>query len=64
MERVWRRLKGGLIHCQWYRTRADAEPAITKYIKIFWNRQRRHSRLGYLSPALFAEKISRWQLAA
>jgi len=35
-----------------------------KYIKIFWNHQRRHSRLGYLSPALFAEKISRWQLAA
>lgn len=42
----------------WSPTRANAEAAITEYIEIFYNRQRRHSRLGYISPARFAEKIN------
>lgn len=29
---------------------------ITEYIEIFYNRQRRHSKLGYLAPAVFALK--------
>ena len=57
-------LKNELIHHQKYATRADAESAITEYIEIFYNRQRRHSRLGYLSPASFAEKFSTQPLAA
>ena len=28
----------------------------TEYIEIFYNRQRRHSKLGYLAPAVFAQK--------
>ena len=36
----------------------------SEYIEIFYNRQRRHSRLGYLSPALFAENFSKQPLAA
>jgi transposase InsO family protein len=35
-----------------------------EYIEIFYNRQRRHSRLGYVSPAQFAENISKTTLAA
>lgn len=31
------------------------------YIEIFYNRQRRHSRLGYLAPAVFAQKYSEQQ---
>jgi transposase InsO family protein len=56
MESFWGSLKNA--------TRADAESAITENIEIFYNRQRRHSRLGYLSPALFAEEFSRQKLAA
>ncbi|MGQ5525674.1 IS3 family transposase, partial [Chitinimonas sp. PSY-7] len=36
-----------------------AEASIREYIEIFYNRQRRHSRLGNLAPAVFAEKFSR-----
>ena len=64
MESFWGSLKNELIHHQRYATRADAEAAITEYIEIFYNRQRRHSRLGYVSPASFAEEFIRQQLAA
>ena len=64
MENFWGSLKNELIHYQKYATRADAESAITEYIEIFYNRQRGHSCLGYLSPALFAEKFSTQPLAA
>ncbi len=33
-------------------------------IEIFYNRQRRHSRLGYETPAVFAHKFNRQQAAA
>jgi len=32
---------------------------ITEYIEIFYNRQRRQSRLGYRSPAAFAQQFYR-----
>jgi len=64
MESFWGSLKNELIYHQRYATRADAESAITEYIEIFYNRQRRHSRLGYLSPALFAENFRKQPLAA
>jgi len=36
-----------------YETRADARQSIFEYIEMFYNRQRRHSALGYRSPVLF-----------
>ena len=45
-------------------TRAEAEASIREYIEIFYNRQRRHSRLGYLAPAVFAQNYSLLQAAA
>jgi transposase InsO family protein len=47
-----------------YATRANAEAAIQEYIEIFYNRRRRRSRLGYISPALFAEKFKQEAQAA
>jgi len=35
-----------------------------EYIEVFYNRQRRHSRLGNRSPAAFAQQGVRQQLAA
>lgn len=64
MESFWGSLKNELIHHQRYATRADARAAIQEYIESFYNRQRRHSRLGNLPPAIFAEKFSRRQQAA
>jgi transposase InsO family protein len=36
-----------------YDTRAEARQSIFDYIEIFYNRQRRHSALGYRSPISF-----------
>jgi putative transposase len=64
MESFWGSLKNEMIHHQRYATRANAESAIKEYIEIFYNRQRRHSRLGYVSPASFAENFRKEALAA
>jgi transposase InsO family protein len=49
-------LKVELIHGKTYDTRQEAKTAIIEYIEVFYNRQRRHSYLGYLSPADFEKK--------
>jgi putative transposase len=54
MESFWGSLKNELVHHCRYATRAEAEASIREYIEIFYNRQRRHSRLGYLAPAVFS----------
>ena len=36
-----------------FRTRQEAKTAIFDWIEGWYNRERRHSRLGYLSPAAF-----------
>ncbi len=46
-------LKVELIHESLFRTRAAASAAIFEYIEAFYNRVRRHSFLGYLSPQEF-----------
>lgn len=42
--------KKELIHDADFATRAEARAAIFEYIEVFYNVQRRHSSLGYLSP--------------
>ena len=39
-----------LLNRKKWRTRLDLANAIFDYIEIFYNRQRRHSQLGYLCP--------------
>jgi transposase InsO family protein len=50
MESFFATLKGELVDHQQYRTRAEARTDIFSYIAGFYNRHRRHSSLGYLSP--------------
>ncbi len=64
MESFWGTLKNELVHHQRYATREQAQRAITEYIEIFYNRQRRHLRLGNLSPAALAQQWARQQPAA
>jgi len=64
MESFWGTLKTELIHQQHYSTRQQAQQEIIEYIEIFYNRQRRHSRLGYLSPAAYAQQYYRTQHSA
>jgi transposase InsO family protein len=58
MESFWGSLKNELVHHCCYATRIEAETSIREYIEIFYNRQRRHSRLGYLSPAVFSQNFN------
>jgi putative transposase len=44
-------LKKELVHRQSWPSRRDLSSAVFEYIEAFYNRQRRHSTLGYLSPA-------------
>ena len=56
MESFWGTLKQELTHHRRYKTRQEAIQDITEYIEIFYNRQRRQARLGYLSPAVYEQK--------
>jgi putative transposase len=63
MESFWGTLKQELVHHRHYTTRQEAMRDITEYIEIFYNRQRRQERLGFLSPAAYARKYYDGQLA-
>jgi transposase InsO family protein len=43
-------IKKELVHRQAWPSRRDLSSAVFDYIEAFYNRQRRHSTLGYLSP--------------
>jgi putative transposase len=64
MESFWGTLKQELVHHRHYRTRQEAIQDITEYIEVFYNRQRRQARLGFLSPVVYAQKFYAGQLAA
>ena len=53
MESFWGTLKTELVYRQKYTTRKHARRSIFEYIEVFYNRQRRHSSLGYVSPEAF-----------
>jgi putative transposase len=36
-----------------FRTHAEARAAVFEWIEVFYNRQRRHSALGYVAPAVY-----------
>jgi putative transposase len=46
-------LKQELIYRCDFSTREIARKEVFEYIEVWYNRQRRHSALGYLSPAEF-----------
>lgn len=50
MESFFGSLKTELVHHCHYLTQAEAKTSIFEYIELFYNRLRRHSALGFLSP--------------
>ena len=48
--------KGELIDRARWPTRRAARQAIFEWLEVFYNRQRRHSALGYLSPVAYEER--------
>jgi putative transposase len=64
MESFWGTLKNELVHHSRYKTREQAIREITEHIEVFYNRQRRQERLGYLSPAVYERQFYARQGAA
>jgi len=54
-ESLWSHLKQELVHHRRFETRAQAQSAIQEWIEVFYNRMRRHSKLGNVAPAIYAE---------
>jgi putative transposase len=50
-------LKTELVYLRRFATREEARDAIFEFIESFYNRERRHSTLGYLSPVEFERKF-------
>ncbi len=55
MESFFGTLKTELIYFERFATRREAKAKIFEYVEMFYNRRRRHSSLGYKSPAEFEE---------
>lgn len=53
MESFFGSLKRELVYHEQFMTRKQAERAIFEWIEVFYNRQRLHSSLGYVSPEKF-----------
>jgi len=64
MESFWGILKNELVHHRTFKTRQQAINEITEYIEIFYNRQRKQEKLGYLSPAEFIQRFYADRLVA
>ena len=56
-------LKVELVHDATWGTRALARTALFDYLELFYNGQRRHSALGYLSPRAFERRRAHEALA-
>ncbi len=53
VESFFASLKRELVHDERYATHGEARASIFEYVETFYNRVRRHSALGYVSPAEF-----------
>ena len=57
-ESFFKTLKAELINRRSWPTKPEVRTAIFEWIEVFYNRQRLHSTLGYLSPAQFEKQIT------
>lgn len=51
-------LKRELVHHESYADHEEARRSLFEYIEVFYNRRRRHSTLGYRSPAEFEARLN------
>lgn len=58
MESFFGTLKTELVYHEHYATHEQARRSIFEYIEVFYNRQRRHSSLGYRSPVAFEASLN------
>jgi putative transposase len=56
VESFWARMQTELLNTQKWSTRVELSAAIFDWIEVFYNRTRRHSSLGMMSPSAY-EKL-------
>lgn len=54
-ESFFNSLKNERVHATRYRTHQEAMADLFEYIEVFYNRSRRHSSLGFVSPVQFLQ---------
>ena len=59
VESFFSTLKRELVRRERFATRAEARSALFEFIEVFYNRQRRHSIIGMVSPAEFERDYAR-----
>jgi transposase InsO family protein len=57
-ESFWATLKTELVNHEHYKTHEEARASIFEYIEVFYNRERLHSSLGYVSPDTFEASLN------
>ncbi len=57
MESFFGTLKTEWVDRQSFTTRQEARQAIFEYVEAFYNRQRLHSSLGYVSPVIYELQV-------
>lgn len=57
MESFFSRLKVEMIYPKNYQTVEELKAGVFEYIEIFYNRKRKHSALGYVSPVEYEEQL-------
>jgi transposase InsO family protein len=63
-ESFFHTLKTECVYHERYETREQAMQSIFEYVEVFYNNQRRHSTLGYVSPAEFEQRYFQQQLCS
>ena len=63
MESFWSSMQNELLNRKKWNTRLELTNAMFEYIEVFYNRQRRHSSLGYVSPVEFELSMKEQQTA-
>ena len=58
IEAFWSRMQVELLDQKRWTTRVELANAIFDYLEIWHNRQRRHSRLGMLTPIQFENALT------
>jgi transposase InsO family protein len=58
VESFFATLKTELVHGRPYHTRQEARTEVFAYLEGFYNRSRRHSTLGYLTPVEFEQRAA------
>lgn len=55
VESFFHSLKSELVYLEDFENREHAQRATFEYIEVFYNRQRRHSTIGYLAPLVYEQ---------